>query len=155
MQVLGDPAARRAYDDLARDVRYHSYVPGVTQRAAGGEDLLLAELERLGLRCEPGTQLVVCCGVCGRPATKECYACTMPFCEFCTRKPHWRGRFGLHYPVHNVPGHASQSVAKRELEKKRLDDAKRLQLEDPNFRNASELREARERPAPSPPSPSR
>lgn len=40
------------------------YIPGVTPRAAGGEDLMLDELERLGLHCEPSMQLVVVCEVC-------------------------------------------------------------------------------------------
>lgn len=30
--------------------------------------------------------------VCGRPSTKECYVCTLRFCDFCTRKQHWKAR---------------------------------------------------------------
>lgn len=88
-----------------------SYVPGETRHGpAGGESALLDELERLGLRCEPSTQLVCVCEarltyqrraapvadarskVCGRPSTKTCYVCTLLFCEFCTRKLHWKAR---------------------------------------------------------------
>lgn len=107
--------------------------------------------------------------VCGRPSTKECYVCTLRFCDFCTRKQHWKacassvpqstfhpepwrqttkvhyesppprmaspllhttsvlrpatapqGRFRLHWPVHNVPGHMATTLAKRQLEQKRL-----------------------------------
>jgi len=58
----------------------------------GGESALLDELERLGLRCEASSQLVCVCGLCGRPATKQCYVCTIAFCEFCTRRAHWKAR---------------------------------------------------------------
>ena len=51
---------------------------------------MLDELARLGLHCEASTQLVVVCEVCGRPSTKECYVCELRFCDFCTRKQHWK-----------------------------------------------------------------
>ena len=35
------------------------------------------------------------------------------------RRPLLQGRFGLHFPVHNVPGHMSLLIAKKELENKR------------------------------------
>ena len=69
-------------------------------QAAGGEDLLLAEFEGLGLHCDPQTQLVVTCEVCRRPATKECWTCGMKICEFCTLKRHWK--VGLHPVVHRL-----------------------------------------------------
>lgn len=69
-----------------------SYEPGVSHRGVGGESALLDELERLGLRCEASSQLVCVCGLCGRPATKQCYVCTIAFCEFCTRRAHWKAR---------------------------------------------------------------
>jgi len=56
----------------------------------GGEGALLDELELGGLVCDPLTQLVVLCEVCGRPSTKECWTCKMPICSFCTLKRHWR-----------------------------------------------------------------
>ena len=59
-------------------------------QAAGGEDILLDEFEGLGLHCDPHTQLVVTCEVCRRPATKECWTCSMKICEFCTLKRHWK-----------------------------------------------------------------
>lgn len=59
-------------------------------QALGGEDILLDEFENLGLRCNPATQLVVTCEVCRRPATKECWTCSMQICEFCTLKQHWK-----------------------------------------------------------------
>jgi len=45
---------------------------GVTVRARGGEDILLDDLERLGIQIDPGSQLVILCEVCGRPSTKVC-----------------------------------------------------------------------------------
>ena len=53
---------------------------------------LLDELERLGLAVEPGSQLVCVCELCGRPSTKDCFVCTLRYCEFCTRKQHWKAR---------------------------------------------------------------
>lgn len=35
-------------------------------------------------------QLVVTCEVCRRPATKQCWTCSMAICEFCTLKRHWK-----------------------------------------------------------------
>lgn len=61
-----------------------------TTQGRGGEDILLDEFDALGLHCEPATQLVVTCEVCGRPATKQCWTCGMPICEFCTLKQHWK-----------------------------------------------------------------
>ena len=61
-------------------------------QAQGGEDMLLDEFEGLGLHCEAGTQLVVLCEVCQRPATKECWTCGMKICDFCTLKRHWKVR---------------------------------------------------------------
>ena len=46
------------------------YIPGVSARAPGGEDLLLDEFEKMGIACDGATQLVVLCEVCGRPSTK-------------------------------------------------------------------------------------
>lgn len=60
------PAAAGRKPNLKCTVhRFHPsrYIPGVTPRAEGGEDLMLDELERLGLACEPSTQLVVVCEV--------------------------------------------------------------------------------------------
>jgi hypothetical protein len=81
--------------------------------------VLLDEFEWLGMHCDPTKQLVVLCEVCGRPSTKVCYVCEMRFCDFCTRKQHWKGKFGLHWPVVNAPVMREQ-LAKKELEKKRI-----------------------------------
>ena len=70
-ETLSDPGRRSTYDLLAREFEYR-YIPGVTVRARGGEDLILDDLERLGLDLDPGRQLVVLCEVCGRPSNKTC-----------------------------------------------------------------------------------
>eukprot|EP00854_Cymbomonas_tetramitiformis_P030415 gene30415-38020_t len=44
--TLSDPQAREAYDNWAKELRYR-YIPGVTAKADGGEDLLLDEFDRL------------------------------------------------------------------------------------------------------------
>jgi hypothetical protein len=68
------------------------YEAGVSQRSDTGIGSLLDELERLGLAVEPGCQLVCVCELCGRPSTKDCFVCTLRYCEFCTRKQHWKAR---------------------------------------------------------------
>ena len=141
-ETLGDPARRAAYDALASEHEYR-YIPGVTPRARGGEDAMLDDLERLGLSLDPGSQLVVLCEVCGRPSNKTCFACGIRFCDFCTRKMHWRGGVGLHYPVHNKPGHLRRSLAEKELEKKIEEDARARLTADPNYRHDAELAEIR------------
>ena len=141
-ETLGHPARRAAYDALASEHEYR-YIPGVTPRARGGEDAMLDDLERLGLSLDPGSQLVVLCEVCGRPSNKTCFACGIKFCDFCTRKLHWRGGVGLHYPVTNKPGHLRGSLAEKELEKKIEEDARRRLTSDPNYRHDAELAEIR------------
>ena len=142
-EVLGDKARRKAYDMHAGQLRYR-YIPGVTQRVDGGEDLLLDEFENLGMKCDPMTQLVVLCEVCGRPSTKECWTCGLKFCDFCTRKQHWKGRWPLHWPMVNTPGRMVEELGRREMEKKRIEDAKLAMLEDPNFRTEEDLDRIRE-----------
>ena len=66
----------------------------------------------------------------------------MPICEFCTLKRHWRADFPLHWPLINSP-HMRERLARRELEKKRIEDASRLALEDPNHRGEGELQDIR------------
>ena len=95
-ETLIDPKKREAYDNLQHVAKYR-YIPGVTQRAAGGEDLLLDDIARLGLETDASTQLVVLCEVCGRPSTRMCM-CSLYYCDFCERKQHWKGEFGLHWP---------------------------------------------------------
>ena len=68
------------------------YEAGVSTRPDNGIGSLLDELERLGLAVEPGCQLVCVCELCGRPSTKDCFVCTLRYCEFCTRKQHWKAR---------------------------------------------------------------
>jgi hypothetical protein len=62
MQTLSDPVKRQTYDDWAKQVKYR-YIPGVTQKAEGGEDILLDEFDRIGLNCDATSQLVVLCEV--------------------------------------------------------------------------------------------
>lgn len=141
-ETLSDPNRKAAYDLLASEHEYR-YIPGVTPRARGGEDVLLDDLERLGLKLDPGSQLVVLCEVCGRPSNKECFACGLKFCDFCTRKLHWKGGVGLHYPVSNAPGHLRSKLAEKELEKKIEEDSKARLMSDPNYRHDVELAEIR------------
>ncbi|KAL3140047.1 hypothetical protein ABBQ38_004327 [Trebouxia sp. C0009 RCD-2024] len=140
-EVLSDPHQREVYDAWARQTQFR-YVPGVAAQSKGGEDVLLDEYEGLGLHCDPFTQLVVTCEVCRRPATKECWTCGMQICEFCTLKRHWKGSFPLHWPLINSD-HMRTKLAKRELEKKRIEDDQRLALEDPNFRTEAQLKQIR------------
>jgi len=76
---------------------------------------MLDEQLRVGVLCDPGTQLACVCEarcsclqrvcmllrcsppclrsqVCARPSTKICFVCDLRFCEACTRKPHWKAR---------------------------------------------------------------
>jgi len=140
-ETLSDPQARETYDTWMKELKYR-FIPGVTPRAEGGEDILLDDFERMGIFCDANTQLVILCEVCGRPSNKECWVCTCRYCDFCERKQHWKGRFGLHYAVHNVPSMRDE-LAKKELERKRVEDAKRMALEDPNFREEHTLKEIR------------
>jgi len=144
--VLGDEERRKVYDTWQKHVEFR-HVKGVAGRFDGGEDLMLDEFEKKmtldGLEVDPYTQLVVVCEVCGRPATTQCWTCKMNICEFCTLKRHWKGEFGLHWPLVNKPGHMLEQLGRKEMEKKRLEDARRLELEDPNFRNDFELKEIR------------
>jgi hypothetical protein len=105
------------------------------RQACGGEGVLL---DNLGLACDPATQLVVICEVCRRPSTKECWTCGMRICDFCTLKRHWKGAWPLHWPLINS-AHMRGRLARRELEQKRVEDAKRLALQDPSARSESEL----------------
>ena len=70
-ETLSCPKKREQYDRLQHVTQYR-YIPGVTQRAVGGEDLLLDDIARLGLETDASTQLVVLCEVCGRPSTRVC-----------------------------------------------------------------------------------
>ena len=63
----------------------------------------------------------------------------MMFCDFCTRKQHWKGKYPLHWPLVNTPGKMIEELGKRELEQKKIEDAKKFLLEDPNYRNETEL----------------
>ena len=143
-ETLSDAKRRAAYDLLAAEVEYR-YIPGVTQRARGGEDAMLDDLQRLGLSLDPSSQLVALCEVCGRPSNKTCFACGVLFCDFCARKLHWNPRVGvgLHYPVVNKPGHLRKSLAEKELEKKIEEDARKRLTSDPNYRHDAELAEIR------------
>jgi len=91
------PPART--DRRARRPRRYRYVPGLAPRGPGGEGVILEEMERGGVSCDPLTQLVVLCEVCRRPSNKQCWTCKMRICDFCVRKQHWKGEFGLHWPL--------------------------------------------------------
>ena len=140
-ETLSCPKKREQYDRLQHVTQYR-YIPGVTQRAVGGEDLLLDDIARLGLETDASTQLVVLCEVCGRPSTRVCM-CSLYYCDFCERKQHWKGEFGLHWPV-TQSDRLKVDLAKKELEEKKKEDARRYELEDPNFRDPASLREIRE-----------
>lgn len=140
-EVLSDRKRRQVYDTWAKELQFR-YVRPATGGPMGGEDVLLDEFESLGLKCDPATQLVVTCEVCRRPATKQCWTCGMDICEFCTLKRHWKDGVPLHWPLINS-NHMAEKLAQRELEKKRIDDAKRLALEDPHYRSERELRDIR------------
>ena len=109
-ECLSDVKARSTYDALMKEHKYR-YIRGVTQRAPGGEDALLDDIERLGLEnvCA-ATQLVTLCEVCGRPSTGGCFVCTALFCDFCERKMHWKGAVGLHWPVQRVDGQMAKEL---------------------------------------------
>ena len=79
-ETLSCPKKREQYDRLQHVTQYR-YIPGVTQRAVGGEDLLLDDIARLGLETDASTQLVVLCEVCGRPSTRVCM-CSLYYCDF-------------------------------------------------------------------------
>merc|ERR1711977_615615 len=100
--VLGDAEKRKVYDTWQRDVEFR-HIKGVASRYDGGEDLMLDEFEKKltadGREVDPLTQLVVCCEVCSRPATTECWICKMQICVFCTLKRHWKGSCGLRWPL--------------------------------------------------------
>jgi len=140
-ETLSCPKKREQYDKLQHVTQYR-YIPGVTQRAVGGEDLLLDDIARLGLETDASTQLVVLCEVCGRPSTRVCM-CSLYYCDFCERKQHWKGEFGLHWPV-TQSDRLKVDLAKKQLEEKKKEDARRYELEDPNFRDPGSLKEIRE-----------
>eukprot|EP00873_Tetraselmis_striata_P023008 jgi/Tetstr1/443272/TSEL_031306.t1 len=141
-EVLSDPKKREVYDAWAKELQYR-YIPGVASKAEGGEDKLLDEFEGLGLHCDPNTQLVVTCEVCRRPSTKECWTCGMKICDFCTLKTHWKGSVGLHWPLINCDT-MRDNIGKKQMEQKKLEDAKRHALEDPNFRSEKDLQVIRD-----------
>jgi HSP20 family molecular chaperone IbpA len=141
-ETLSDPKKREVYDAWAKELQFRYVRSQPAGVPLGGEDILLDEFEGLGLKCDPSTQLVVTCEVCRRPATKKCWTCSMEICEFCTLKRHWKGDFPLHWPLINSD-HMKERLAKRELEKKRIEDAKHLALQDPNYRSDAELKDLR------------
>ncbi|KXZ42769.1 hypothetical protein GPECTOR_119g400 [Gonium pectorale] len=142
-EVLGDPRSRAAYDVCALD-HHHQYVHVDTQRSKGGEDALLAEvLLRSAGAVVPASQLVVTCELCGRPATRDCSVCSMPFCSFCARRQHWRGKHPMHWPVVSTPGAMLERLGRQEMEAKRLEDDRRLRAADPFHCTDEQLRELR------------
>ncbi|GLC41262.1 hypothetical protein PLESTB_001081600 [Pleodorina starrii] len=163
-EVLGDPRRRAAYDTCSYDY-LRQYVHQDRQRSCGGEGALLAELQA---RCAAAAaaaaatgggggighglgggavvascQLVVTCELCGRPATRDCSVCGMPFCSFCARRQHWRGSHPLHWPLVVAPGSMLERLGRREMEAKRLEDDRRLASSDPHHRSEAQLRELR------------
>lgn len=144
-EVLSDPKRREVYDAWASQLQWRGAVPrapGAAAAGLGGESILLDEFDVLGLRCDALTQLVVTCEVCRRPATKKCWTCGADICEFCTLKRHWRDGFALHWPLVNSD-HLRERLARRELDRKRIEDERVSQLELPNHRTERELKDAR------------
>jgi hypothetical protein len=141
-EVLSDPRRRAVYDTWARELAFRHVRAAGAPAAQGGEGALLDEFSARGLAVDPACQLVVTCEVCRRPATKRCWTCAMDICEFCTLKRHWRDGSPLHWPLVDA-AHMSERLARRELERKRVEDAARGALEDPHHRSDAELRDVR------------
>ena len=140
-ETLGDPARRAAYDALAAEHAFR-YIPGVTSRARRrGRPPRRPRAPRAAPRPWLAARRPV--RVCGRPSNKTCFACGLRFCDFLRQEAPLARRRGLHYPVADAPGSMRRKIAERELERKRVEDARRRQLADPNFRTDDELREIR------------
>ena len=139
--TLSDPKAREAYDVWQSEIEFR-YLPGIAAKGEGGEDLLLDEFDkRFDGGVDAATQLVVVCEVCRRPSNRRCAICGMAMCDFCGLKRHWKGEFGLHWPIFNKDG--TKQRARAELERKKEEDARRRLLEDPNHRDEREKEDAR------------
>eukprot|EP00775_Hariotina_reticulata_P011937 gene11937-12080_t len=69
-----------------------------------------------------------------RPATKECWTCTMAICDFCTRRQHWKGGVPLHWPLVNAPNRLTEQLGKQELEVKRKEDGLAYKMRQPGYR---------------------
>ena len=78
---------------MKRDCPRSMFSAVLALQAQGGEEEMFKEMSSSGIVCDPLTQLIVLCEVCGRPSTKECWTCKMPICSFCTLKRHWRVSF--------------------------------------------------------------
>ncbi|KAF6254987.1 hypothetical protein COO60DRAFT_1641921 [Scenedesmus sp. NREL 46B-D3] len=158
-ELLSDPKARRVYDALAADVRFrpgaaapYSQVrqpdaePGPPPGAT--EALLLQQLLRAraaaGCCLDPAVQLCVTCEVCRRPATKECWTCRMPICDFCTRRQHWKGDVPLHWPLVDSPGRLLQQLGQQELEAKRKEDGAAYLASLPGYRPQHDVKVLRQ-----------
>ena len=84
-----------------------------------------------------------------RPALHELHRCRPPSITLwrpILQRPtpwHWKGKFGLHWHLVNAPGKMAEQLGRRELETKRMEDARRLALEDPRYRSERELADIR------------
>ena len=113
----------------------------MSAKVEGGEDILLDEFDRRFGNVDAYTQLVLVCEVCRRPSNRECAICGMKMCDFCGRKQHWKGKWGLHWPMVQVDMYKRQ--AKQELDDKKEADARRRMLEDPNHRDERQKEDER------------
>lgn len=142
-ETLADPVARAAYDATVRegdaltaamadaDAARHARAP------AGGEADLLAALGACAV-VAPDKQLVVTCALCGRPATVQCFVCSLPLCAFCTRARHAAPGVKPHWPLVDSP-HMEETLARRQLEGKRVADAAAADAAVPGARDGASL----------------
>ena len=105
-------AACHILDLASIQLEIHSILANYSQMH-GGEGALLDELELGGMVCDPMTQLVVLCEVCGRPSTKECWTCKMPICSFCTLKRHWKVSSYVYISLRLIITHCLESRYER------------------------------------------
>jgi hypothetical protein len=103
---------------------------------------LISVLSRSHERIDPLKQLVVCCALCLRPSSFECWICRSPLCLFCSRTPHSHAEHPMHWPLNNTP-HMIEKLGMQELEMKRKADAEAFEREDPNFMPLSQKIAAR------------
>ena len=96
-RVLADPRQRRTYDLLAGETAFRP--GGAGGRPEGFEGLEQALVDELlhgsdgsGGGEAAGAQVVLVCEMCGLPASRRCWICSMDICALCTRRQHWKVR---------------------------------------------------------------
>lgn len=68
----------------------------------------------------------------------------MPLCELCTRTQHHRGPHPMHWPLIHAPGHLKEHLARAEMQRKKLWDARAREAADPWHRSEKERQVLRE-----------